>query len=217
MDTTNERVHFIENMTWDELIDMENRARNTLGITKLIDDKAELQKMREGLVMEQHEHIREIADLTAENSDLKAQLLATQKEIKLFQKEIKTAKEQADAREEEVWEEILKALKAAFGEDRFYNTTPTELIIDLAEERDEWKQKAVVNFAEGTTLRDKLAEKEKELQSKILDLQDKNFAFECVGAMLKTYMDYLEALNPSQKAFENAMKKMKSKSKSNTT
>lgn len=103
MDTTKERVAFIENMTWDELVAEENRAY----------DISVLRAERE--------------DLRAENDDLKAQLTKTEKALK---------------------------------------------------------------------------------ETKI-DLQDKEISFSAVMAILKYYLDFFEALNPSQKALGNAMKKMK--------
>lgn len=96
MDTTKERVEFIENMTWDELVAEENRAYD-------------------------------IKVLRAENDGLKAQLTKTEKALK---------------------------------------------------------------------------------ETKI-DLQDKEISFSAVMAILKYYLDFFEALNPSQKALGNAMKKMK--------
>jgi len=132
MDTTNERVHFLTNATWDELIEMENRARKTLGV-KAISEQADLRKMYSSMVMEQHEHINEISMLRAENTELRARLNETEKALK---------------------------------------------------------------------------------ETKI-DLQDKEISFSAIMAILKYYLDFFEALNPSQKALGNAMKKMKKRSERN--
>lgn len=135
MDTTNERVHFLTNATWDELVEMENRARKTLGV-KAISEQADLKKMYSSMVMEQHEHINKISRLRAENDELKAQLKKTEKELKATEGKLKETK---------------------------------------------------------------------------IDLQDKEISFSAVMAILKYYLDFFEALNPSQKALENAIKKMKKK------
>ena len=122
MDTASERVEFIENMTWDELLEQDKRAMETLGVTTMVDDIKALRAERDSL--------------RAENDGLKAQL--TEAEAKLSTSEAK-----------------LKSAK--------------------------------------------------------LDLEDMKISFECVRTMLAYYMKFTEALNPSKKAFENAMKKMKKK------
>lgn len=117
MDTTSERVAFIENLTWDELVAEENRAYDIKAL------RAERDNLR------------------AENDGLKAQLTEAEAQLKATEEELKTS--------------------------------------------------------------------EAKLKSAKLDLEDMKISFECVRTMLAYYMKFTEALNPSKKAFENAMKKMK--------
>lgn len=123
MDTTNERVHIIENMTWDELVAQETKMRAVLNGNDRTDEMSNLRAERD--------------NLRAENDELKAQLKA------------------------------------------------------------------------------QLKKTEKELKETKIDLQDKEISFSAVMAILKYYLDFFEALNPSQKALGNAMKKMKNRIESN--
>lgn len=71
-----------------------------------------------------------------------------------------------------------------------------------------WADK-LINHNEALTAES--VELKAQLRAKDEELKDKEIAFECVKAMLKTYMDFVEALDPNAKAYEKAMQKMKKK------
>lgn len=78
MDTINERVEFIENMTWDELLEQDKRAMETLGVTTMVDDIKALRAKRDSL--------------RAENDGLKAQLTEAKAKLRTSEAQLKSAK-----------------------------------------------------------------------------------------------------------------------------
>ncbi len=78
MDTTNERLDFVENMTWDELLEQDKRAMETLGVTTMVDDIKALRAERDSL--------------RAENDGLKAQLTEAKAKLRTSEAKLKSAR-----------------------------------------------------------------------------------------------------------------------------